>query len=163
MKKLILLFVIISGYTGYAQSGKNSVTILTEEGDPKCPPGLCPSVSFYLDVFNLHKPRTGCSSGFGLCIRFDVSVTCHPCVQKPAYESGKVLALIQFVNGSAILRLPASIMLEREFKPDDFSVFEVDDDSLVLHSESGQSFPVRGGFYPVEYTGDEFVVKLNMN
>ncbi len=158
MRTIFIAFFLIVCHSAMAQVS-TSKTILSDE-DPGCPLGLCPSVSIILDMFNFHKPRTGCSSGFGLCIKLDVSVTCHPCSPKTAIADGKVRAWLRVDGSVAELHLPKAIMEFSEFKPDDFTHFVAEDRSIVLYGLDGEVRFLREGNYPVDVRDDELVIKL---
>ena len=158
MKKVFLIIMTMTTISAFSQSTKTGTDI---GGIPPCPDGYCPSIVFSLDLLNLHKPRTACSSGFGMCMKFSVNMFCNPCTGKSSIK-GSIANLWMKANALATeLHVPVSIKLEKGFEKADFSNFEIDDKSLSVIFENGTTKYVKGGLYPVSQIGDEFVVNLN--
>jgi hypothetical protein len=160
MKYILMALLLCSGNL-MAQTEKLA-TDLTTDG-PQCPPGLCPVVSFNLEVLNFHKPRTSCSKGFGFCIRFSTAVNCEYCRWKSGIENGVVNSTISLSGQIAEWHLPLSLKNEKSFEDTDMSFFEIDDDSFSIDMGNGHRSFVKGGTYPVVTIDNEMVVYLKLN
>lgn len=130
-------------------------------GIPPCPDGYCPSVLFSVDLMNLHKPRTGCTLGLGLCLKFSISLNCNPCIAKGYIKGDKVNLWVTSNGQMATLRFPVNLKFEKGFEEADFSNFEIEDKALSFTFENGVTKLAKGGMYPVSQIGDELVVNLN--
>jgi len=159
MRKFLFIIMTMISAAGFSQSSKTSPD--GGGGIPPCPDGFCPSVIFSMDMMNLHKPRTGCTTGFGLCLKFSVSLLCNPCTGKSDIKGDKVNLWMHANGQTATIHIPTGMRYEKGFEKADFSVFEIEDKSLSFTFENGITKWVKGGLYPVSNTGDEFVVNLN--
>ncbi len=160
MKKFFFIIMMLASISGFAQSTKTSPDIT--DGFPYCPAGTCPSINISLDLLNFHKPRTGCLSGLGLCLKFTASVTCNSCTGKGFIKADKITVWTKLTNQTAELHFPSSIKLEKGFDKTDLSTFELDDKMLSFKFSNGLEKFVKGGIYPVTVIGDEFVVMLSL-
>jgi hypothetical protein len=158
MKKLLFISFLMGlmGQTVLAQQPKSGT--LGSIGD--CPTGSCPSLYFELEMFNFHKPRTNCTSGFGLCVRFNTGVECRPCFGKSSLTGTKVRVWAKLSNQSVTLHLPKSIQTQKGFQSVNFSQFELEDQALSFSFPNGTKRAVRGGSYPVSAVGDEWVIQI---
>jgi len=139
-----------------------------------CPPGECSyGVSIVFDQFNFHKPRTGCTSGFGLCIKVHVEPICKPCplgYPTPDYNNMKtdisgeeVKAWWRIISGKLELHLPAALQNVDGYTQTDFSVFEIEDNSFIIDNPDKTIYAsVKGGQYKVSRVDDDFVVLLDL-
>src|ERR1051325_3964834 len=106
-----------------------------------CPVGQCSvGASIIFDQFNFHKPRTGCTSGFGLCIKIHVEPICSSCPMgyptpgnMRTAVSGKSVTGWCVINGNKMeLHLPSAIQQSDGYSRTDFSTFEVEDRSILI-------------------------------
>ncbi len=148
MKKILMIVFVSIVYSASAQ---------TEVG---CPPGTSPAISVSLDLFNFHKPRTSCSKGFGLCVKFSVRLICESFSKNVYIKEGKVYTNVAFVNNLAVLHIPISIKNQTGFEKTDMSFFEVEDKAITLMLPNNVEKWVKGGTYPVNIVGDELIVSL---
>ena len=162
MKKILLIGLVL--YTSFAHAQKNAVGTksLTDGGFIFCPDGTYPTATVTLNTFNLHKPRTNCMSGFGMCIKFSVSVYCASTTGKSYIKTDKTIATAKVNSQTAELHLPVALKYEKSFEKTDFTKFEVEDKTLSFRSSTGIEKFVKGGVYPVNVIGDEYVVLLNL-
>ena len=146
----ILLMLLFAGlfYTASAQTNGG------------CPSGTYPTVSISLDMFNLHKPRTSCSKGFGLCIKFSIKLTCESYAKTSYIKENKVFGNISLVNNVAELHIPIDLKKQIGFEKTDLSFFEVEDKAISLVLPSNVEKYVKGGVYPVRMVGEEYIVNL---
>ena len=162
MKKLLIIVLLFITHVINAQIKKTTPIIEgSPEGIPICPAGMCPSAIVSIESFNLHKPRTSCSSGFGLCIKMGLSFACFYCDGKTTVNNGKVNGWVKINGQSAELHLPTRLKYEKGFEKTDFTTFEIEDRTLAFTSESGQTKTVKGAVYPVSISGEDYVIKLN--
>lgn len=146
----------------YAQVKKTSpVGTGSPENLPICPAGMCPSAIITIESFNLHKPRTSCSSGFGLCLKMGFNFACFMCGGKAAINNGSVNGWVKINSQTAEMHLPLKLQFEKGFEKTDLTNFEIEDRSLTFTSESGIIKTVKGGVYPVAVKGDDYVINLN--
>ena len=141
------------------KSGTNS---LTDGSFILCPDGTYPTATVTINTFNLHKPRTNCSNGFGLCLKFSVSVYCASDMGKSSIKMDKTTITAKLTSQTAELHMPVALKFEKGFEKADFTKFEIEDKSLSFKSSSGTEKFVKGGIYPVSIVGDEYVVLLNL-
>jgi len=159
MRKLFIISMLFLSGSAFAQSNRNSTDVTG--GIPPCADNLCPSLDISLSLANLHKPRTGCSSGFGLCLKLSVSVNCNPCSGKGKIVGDKVNIYTKINNDYAEMHIPVDLKYQKGFEKTDFSIFELEDKSVSFKLSNGIEKLARGGIYPVEFIGDEYVVKIN--
>ena len=162
MKKLsffIPLFVflcILSPKKMNAQAGRI---------DP-CPPGYCAvGVTVFIDQFNFHKPRTGCQSGFGFCIKLHLEADCAPCWQtgEAKYKNGEVTGWFKIFNNKLELHLPLALGQSKEFINEDMSVFQVDDNTITIVNADGSTrCKIKGGEYAVTVSGNDYVILIDI-
>ena len=131
-----------------------------DDNPPYCPPGTCPTFYINLEVFNFHKPKTNCTSGFGLCIRFASGVICERCLGKSTIENGKINVYGKLNEQNIELYFPQEIQHEKGFENADFNNFEIEDNMLSLMSAEGKTILIPGGNYPVKQIENEFVVEI---
>jgi hypothetical protein len=158
MKKIVFLSFLmwLSGQAVIAQQPKTGT--IGSIGD--CPIGMCPTVYFEIEIFNFHKPRTNCTSGFGLCVRFNAGVECSPCFGKSSLTGTKVKVWAKLSNHSATLHIPKSLQTQKGFETVKFSQFELEDQALSFSFPNGAKRSVRGGTYSVTAVGDEWVIQI---
>ena len=161
MKKIIYLVLLITANNLYAQNGKVAPGT-GDEDFPLCPLGMCASSYIYIETFNFHKPRTNCTSGFGLCIRYGAGIRCYYCDKKTSLNGTKVTAWVNMIKDKAELHLPLAIKEDKEFVNTDLSVFEVEDKMVSFTSKDGLEKWVKGGIYPVSKTTTDLVITLDM-
>jgi len=159
MKKLLFITMTMISATCFSQSTKTSPD--GGGGIPPCPDNYCPSINFSMDLLNLHKPRTSCTSGLGICLKFSVSLNCNPCIGKSYIKGDKVNLWITSNGQTATLRFPVNVKFEKGFEKADFSTFEIEDKVLAFTFANGVTKLAKGGLYPVSQMGDEYVVNLN--
>ncbi len=163
MRNLLVIFLLVFVQSGYSQTLKTSPLSDTGPGGiPVCPSGTCPSAIITLESFNFHKPRTSCSSGFGLCIKMGFNFACLPCNGKSFIKDGKVNGWAKINEKAAELHIPVSLKTEKGFEKTDMSTFELEDKSISFKSDSGVEKTVRGGIYPVTVSGDEYIVNIQL-
>ncbi len=159
---LIVIMMLCMSNTIHAQNTKISPTA-PDGGDlPVCPAGMCPTVNFFIEVFNFHKPRTNCETGFGLCIRFSSSVTCNYCNWKSSIKAGKVNVWAKLSSQVAEIHIPVSLRYEKGFEKTDMSSFEIEDKAMSFKFGNGVEKFAKAGTYPVSVIGDEYVINLNL-
>ena len=146
MKKLLFIAMTLLSATCFSQSTKTSPD--GGGGFPPCPEGFCPSVVFSMDMFNLHKPRTGCTSGLGICLKFSISLNCNPCVGKSFIKGDQVNLWIKSNGQTATLHFPVKVKFEKGFEKADFSSFEIEDKTLAFTFANGVTKLAKGGLYP---------------
>ena len=130
---------------------------------PDCPDETCPAASVSIDQFNFHKPRTSCSTGFGLCVKVSLSVGCIPCIRRTMVSDGKVNAFFRWSEKALSLHLPLDIHAKEEFAKEDMSSFEVEEGAISVSLPTGENYMVKAGVYPVAVSGDEYVVNLKLS
>lgn len=161
MKKLLVMIFLLSAFQGIAQR-----TVATQLESPNfpfdCPPGECPVSYIFIEVFNFHKPRTNCESGFGLCIRIASGIACKPCYYKSSITGTKVNAWAKITGGNAELHIPLVLKKQKGFEKTDFSVFEIEAGTVSFVTESGKQYFAKAGKYPVTVVGDEMLVNLKL-
>jgi hypothetical protein len=159
------LFALILCFTHpvFAQQSRSASEFGGTEFFPDCPDETCPAASVTIDQFNFHKPRTSCSSGFGLCVKVSLSIGCIPCIRKSFLSDGKVNAFFKLEGKKVSMRMPVQIKDREGFAKEDLTSFEVEEGSIVVHTPSGTTYFVKQGVYPVEVDGDEYVVNMTLS
>ena len=145
---------------GFAQVNKSRSLGTGDNPIPDCPIGMCPSLNIYLDVFNFHKPRTGCGTGFGFCIKLDIGFTCNECKQKTGFDGKKVMVWFKKLSDKIELHIPKAIAEAPEFSKTDMNYFEIEENSIIVRDIQGKSMSIKGGKYPVFMEGEDLVVQL---
>lgn len=154
MRKILILFLMIMAKGTFAQLLSNI-----------CPCGMM--IVIDVDKFNLRKPRTECTKGFGVCFKVDkVYITCNPCEggrhMKAALDNNRVTGYMKADCGNLTLHLPASLATDEMFAGEPLKEFEIEDDAIPLDDgKSSRLYRVRGGVYPVEQVDDELLIRLN--
>lgn len=162
MKKILLIALVLSASLTHAQTNPAGTSSLTDGGFIFCPTGTFPTATVTLNTFNFHKPRTNCTSAFGMCIKFSFSVYCASATGKSYINSDKTTATAKVNSQTVELHLPVGLKYEKGFEKTDFTKFEVEDKTLSFKSSTGIEKFVKGGVYPVTVVGDEYVVVLNL-
>ena len=162
MKKILLIALFLYASLSHAQTNTIGNSSLTDGGFIFCPDGTYPTATITLNTLSFHKPRTNCTSGFGICIKFSVSVYCGSDMGKSYIKSDKTTATAKVSSQTVELHLPVSLKYEKGFEKTDFTKFEVEDKTLNFKSSTGIEKLVKGGIYPVTIVGDEYVVVLNL-
>ncbi len=160
MKKLFLIAMVFYSQGLWAQSTETGTIGLPD--DIACPPGLCEHTSVSIQTFNFHKPRTNCTSGFGLCIRLGFTTSCGYCNDRSVIKGDKVKVWANLSGKKAEIHLPVALQSARGFEKTDMSTFEVEEKTISFTSKDGVERWVKGGSYPVAKNGDEFIVVLNL-
>src|SRR5512138_1831072 len=162
MKKLS---IIVSSFIFVAICSSNRSLAQAGRIDP-CPPGYCSNgITFTVEQFNFHKPRTDCQSRFGICLKGQWSAHCVPCWSngKTSYENGKVTGWFKISGGKVELHLPLALGQAKEFMSEDMSVFYIDDDTITILNEDGsKNGQLKGGEYTVTIIGDDYVVQIDI-
>lgn len=156
MKKLLVIALMCYASTASAQKANKSLPV---EGIV-CPEGSYLGYTFQLDIFNFHKPRTNCTSGFGFCFRMMVGVKCIKFEPKPLLSSGKVIGYARLSKSTAELHLPLEMKNDARFIGTNMAQFEIDSNTLSFVNNAGVSKWVRGGIYPVAVMNNEYIIKL---
>lgn len=162
MKKILLTALVLYTTFTHAQTNTIGTSSLTDGGFILCPDGTYPTATVTLNTFNLHKPRTNCTSGFGMCIKFSVSVYCGSTTGKSYIKSDKTTATAKVNSQTAELHLPVALKYEKGFEKTDFTKFEVEDKTLSFKASTGVEKFVKSGIYPVSVVGDEYIIVLNL-
>ncbi len=158
MKNVLFLFVtILTVISGYSQ---------TPTYPSPCPPGTCPQISWEIETFNFHKPRTGCNSGFGLCIKIGPgTVQCNPCqLYSPATIStstGKATMKAKLVDNSLELHIPIGLSTDAGYNPEEFNLFYVENATQDIYFATSYIGKLKGGTYKVKKTEKEYVVLVD--
>jgi len=160
MKTIWLASLLFLNTVGQAQNSKTSPN---NTNLSICPPGMCLSANVVLNRFDLHKPRTNCSAGFGICIKIGFSVSCEYCTQKCYLEKENVVGWIKVSEGAAELHLPKALELENEFENTDMNFFEIADNMLSIVDENGVEKKIGGGLYTVVVQDDEYIIQLKLH
>jgi len=154
MRKILILFLMITAKGTFAQLLGNI-----------CPCGM--QIVIDIDKFNLRKPRTECTKGFGFCVKIDkLYITCSPCeggkTMKASLNNQKVTAYLRSDCGKLSLHLPASLEQEEMYAGESLREFEIEDGAIPLaDGVTPAQYHIAGGIYPVEHIDDELVIRLN--
>ena len=163
MKYCLFLIVVCFTQPLFAQNNKESIDVAGTEFFPDCPAETCPAASLSIDEFSFHKPRTSCTSGFGLCLKVSLSITCLPCDLKSTLTDGKVSALFKVKGDEVTMKIPVEISHEKDFEKTDFSTFEVEEGSISITMPTGKTAYVQPGIYPVVIEDHEYVINMTCN
>lgn len=159
MKKLLFIAVLFSASTLLAQSKRTAVSDEAGLGFP-CLNNYLTTITFSLDKFNFHKPRTNCTSGFGLCIKFSLSITCTEIIPKTTVSANTVNAWVNLTSTNAELHVPLEIRNYSDFQTEKLSSFEVENYTVSFVNSAGVQKWVKGGIYPVVKTPVDYVINL---
>ena len=165
MKKILLFFVVLTAaQISFGQVLEKNAP--ASESPSDCPAGYCPYGQYTITTFNFHKPRTGCVSGFGLCIKGDWSSGCRPCrsfrtTSVTKIENGKAICYGEVVNGKLEFRIPAAIRTDQNFSSHEMSTFTIDKAALTIYND-GKKKVSKEGVYPVTLSGDEYIVLIDL-
>lgn len=128
----------------------------------ECPPDYLPIIILDLDQFNFHKPRTGCISGFGFCIKLGLTLTCRKIEatgDKATLINGKAHVWGSVQNESITLHFPSDLQKTRGFTADDFKSFLFEEAVTLSYGKK-----IVAGLIPGEYrvvnTGTDFTVTI---
>lgn len=157
MKKILFICCLCSFQFTWAQSSKPFPGTST---DLPCPVGTCPMITFSIEAFNFHKPRTECKLGFGLCIKLDVGITCASCTGKSSIADNKVTAWGKILGNTLELHIPAALQQVVGFEKTDMRSFQLDEQFIRLKTTNGTIKTVAGGTYPVATRENELVINL---
>jgi hypothetical protein len=156
MKKIIGFFLLlISVQFVNAQS--------EFERAKECPPGYIPVLNFNIEQFNFHKPRTNCTSGFGLCIKIKVESGCQAIGNfflKTQLAGNTVTAWGSIQNGKLSLHIPAGLKKLKGYTEADFKTFTIDDPSILQVTNSKVPLYLTPGSYPVAIDKEDLVVTI---
>ncbi len=159
MKRLLFIALMCYASSVNAQQARLAVP----DNELTCPEGYIFGYTFQLDIFNFHKPRTGCTSGFGLCFRLAVGVKCIQFEQKALLSSGKVSGYARLAKSTAELHLPLEMKNDTRFSSTNMTQFEIDPNTLSFVNNAGLAKWVKGGVYPVTIMNNEYIIKLPIN
>ncbi|MBU3713541.1 MAG: hypothetical protein FGM46_01175 [Ferruginibacter sp.] len=157
MKKLLFIACIFCSGLVNAQDAK---LVAVNEEIPLCPPGFYPTYHITLDLFNFHRPRTGCTSGFGLCIKLGLTINCSEITPRPSLSGTTVNGYTKLSNTSAEIHLPLEIKNSSRFIKQDMSKFVIGDNMLWFTNKNGQTKWARGGSYNVSVVNQEYVITV---
>ena len=133
--------------------------------DP-CPPGYCSNgVTFVVDHFSFHKPRTNCRSGFGICLKGHWEAHCVPCWSKGQtnYDDEKVTGWFKISKSKLELHLPLALGQSKQFINENMSIFYLDDDFIMILNEDGsKNCRLKGGEYTVAISGNDYVILIDI-
>jgi hypothetical protein len=127
----------------------------------ECPPGYHPSYTYEIDVFNFHKPRTGCKSGFGLCIKGHWETGCVP--NRPysyfsTIKEGVASVWAQELeNGKLEIHFPLALKDTEGYSAEDLAIFNMDEEYEIY-----KGITLKPGDYPVQETDVELVVIVDI-
>lgn len=131
-----------------------------------CPSGFCSAgVTFVIDQFNFHKPKTDCKSRFGICIRGHWEANCVPCWSnyRTGLENGKVTGWFIIKENKIELHLPLALGQTIEFINEDMTVFYLDDNMLeILNTDGSVNAKLKGGEYPVTIVDNDYVILIDL-
>lgn len=145
----------------FAQSTKTAPSPF--DTDVNCPAGTCPTITISLDIFNFHKPRTACTTGFGLCVKLSTAFSCNPCFGKTSISTDKVSSWIKLTATTAELHIPIALKDAKGFEKTDMTTFQIDDNTLSFIGKSGTQKSAKGGIYPVAKDAVDYIIKLDLN
>ncbi len=160
MKKYLCIICLFCTQASFAQTSKTSPASI--ETEFPCPAGSCPIVTIAIETFNFHKPRTTCTTGFGLCIKLNAGITCTSCYGKTMLNGNKVNAWARLSSKTAELHIPASLKNAAGFEKTDMTTFQLEDKTVSFTSAQGIVKWVKGGIYPVITQGEEYIITLNL-
>jgi hypothetical protein len=161
MKKIMLFFVItLISLSGIAQTPSYPI-------DQTCPPGYCAHITWEIETLNFHKPRTGCKTGFGFCLKVGHgTVECLPCnVYKAAtapISNNKVTIFGKVVNNKLELHIPLALGNDSGFSTQDLSTFSIESGEQNIYKGSVFVGKMKGGEYPVKKTDLEYIVLIDI-
>ncbi len=141
--KTVLFFVSFCCYT----------QLMAQISGP-CPCGY--ALTIEASKFNFHKPRTDCTSGFGLCVRIrGLKLECYPCYSKNTgfaeINGDLVRGYVHFEGNHSELVLPASLLEDQAITYDENQIFSLEDGSIVIEKENESAeLSSIGGDYPFE-------------
>jgi hypothetical protein len=160
IKKFILICLLMTSGFAHAQRTLSSEIGTAGNAPEDCPPGYCPTLHINLEIFNFHKPRTNCSSGFGLCCRLSSTVSCQPCFQKSVFDGHFMSCAALVTERTLELRVPAEIREAEGFEHSDFSTFEIESGAWQVGGDGREPKYVKGGSYPVSEKDGYFIIVL---
>ena len=166
MKKVAILIVSIFVLRiSYGQRNGNSEARISP-----CPQGQCVTqASYVFDQVNFHKPRTNCTSGFGLCIRGHVEYECGygDCIGVQVFrtriENDKVYGWFNISGNKFELHVPLQLQNSDDFRNQDLSIFYIDDDMIeIIRSDNTSIGKLKGGQYPVVLNNNDLVIIIDI-
>lgn len=179
MKKFLILIPIIIGIVVFAcnKSAINktdtsasvetlneaaSITAAADGAYPGCPKGFRPVISWDINKINLHKPRTECGHGFGVCIDLTKRVECVPENFTHVYiaEDGTIGGYGDLKDSTLVLHLPADLTYDPAFVNEDLSTFEIEAGHFKILDGEVLFGTLKGGVYPVVNTGTELLIEI---
>lgn len=131
-----------------------------------CPEGShLVGVNWEIEKFNLHRPATGCTSGFGFCLKTSFQIICAP--DAYPHETGFTDDVVRMSGtvreGQLELRFPIQLKDDPEFKSGDMGTFSVTD-GVTLYTSDGKSYgKLRTGDYPVTESERDLVVLIDID
>jgi hypothetical protein len=179
MKKILILLPVIIGII-FACSKPNYKTIdpttsqvetplasaqvnpVAEGAYFGCPKGTRPVISWDINKFNFHKPRTECGSGFGVCLDLNKRIDCVPENFTHVYvtEDGTIGGYGDLKDSTLVLHLPADLTYDPAFVNEDMSTFEIETNRFKIYNGELLYGTLVGGVYPVVNTGTELLIEI---
>jgi hypothetical protein len=183
MKKILILIPIIigivifacnkAGYKNIDTSTANvetslepaPVTAAADGAYPGCPKGFRPVISWDINKFNFHKPRTECGHGFGVCLDLTKRVECVPENFTHVYitEDGTIGGYGDLKESTLVLHLPADLTYDPAFVNENMETFEIEADHFKILDGEVLLGTLKGGIYPVVNTGTELLIEIPFN
>ena len=154
MKKAALVLSVFICLAGKAQYSK-----------PQCPPGYDHvGGGWQIDKFNFHKPRTECTSQFGVCLKTTKIIVCQSAtttISLPYLRGQTAHCFVTIREGMATLYLPLSLKEDPEYSEGDLSRFYVEERMVSFKNEDDSWIVyLKEGEYEVEETDKALVIKI---
>lgn len=128
-----------------------------------CPPGTIASWSYDFDGISFHRPSTGCSSGFSICIKGSWVRDCilNPNAKLSNYDSTTekttVVGVLSNDNQNLTLHFPIEIKSLPTFSTEDFNTFVFESNYAL-----DESTTIKAGKYVPYYTKDEIIITVEL-
>lgn len=132
---------------------------------PGCPKGYRPVISWDINKFNFHKPRTECGHGFGVCLDLTKKIECVPENFTHVYitEDGTIGGYGDLKDSTLVLHLPAGLTYDPAFVNEDMGIFEIEAGRFKIFDGEVLYGTLKGGVYPVVNTGTELLIEIPFN
>ena len=183
MKKFLILIPVIIGILIFAcNKTSNKLDSSTAPGEnglqlspantaaadglyPGCPKGFRPVISWDINKFNFHKPRTECGHGFGVCLDLTKKIECVPENFTHVYvtEDGTIGGYGDLKDSALVLHLPADLNYDPAFVNEDLNSFEIEAGRFKIFDGDVLYGTLKGGIYPVVNTGTELLIEIPFN
>ena len=159
MKKMTLLLTAI--FCIHFLFAQTSSKVPEESGGwPDCPMGCNSVVNFTVTTLNFHKPRTGCESGFGFCIKAVWTQRCDCDIFKPitSITNDKVNCIARVEQRQLYLYIPRALKKLDAYKNEETGLFTVEE-GIRLSDANGKEFAsLVAGEYRTRLEGENFLV-----